>query len=158
MYDAFRTKFATDLQNSTFRTSNHLETMCLKFFLVWDIDKRTSDSCRAWKTHTGVVWVCYLDKSPTVKFLDFCWPCYFLLLKKATRALNGRALPFCVQMVQIVGIPYMYATFIYLIYIILFFIVSVQMWVLVLCFLFIFLDFSKYALYFSWIYLPHAEL
>ena len=32
--DAFRTKFATDLQNSTFRASNHLETMCLKIFLV----------------------------------------------------------------------------------------------------------------------------
>ena len=27
-------------------------------------------------------------------------PRYFLILKKATRALNGRALPFCVQMVQ----------------------------------------------------------
>ena len=52
----------------------------------------------------------------------------------------------------------MYTIFICLIYLTLFFIVSVQMWVLVLCFLFIFLDFSKYALYFSWIYLPHAEL
>ena len=36
----------------------------------------------------------------------------------------------------------MYTIFIYLIYLTLFFIVSVQMWVLVLCFLFIFPGFS----------------
>ena len=41
-------------------------------------------------------------------------PRYFLILKKATRALNGRALTFCVQMVQNVDIPDNYVYYMYL--------------------------------------------
>ena len=51
-----------------------------------------------------------------------------------------------------------YLYYIYLIYFKLFCIVSVQKWVLVLCFyLFSHANFSKYTLYFSWIYFSYTR-
>ena len=66
-----------------------------------------------------------------------------LILKKATRALNGPALLFCVQMVKSIDRHTRYLYYIYLTDFNLLFNVSVQIWVLALYFLFIFPDFCQ---------------
>ena len=74
---------------------------------------------------------------------------HFLILKKATRDLNPRTLPFCVQMAQMQT---------YQIYVLYLLTGNLLKWVLVLCFyLFSHANFSKYTLYFpGFIFHIHA--
>ena len=79
-------------------------------------------------------------------------------MKKATRALNGRALPFCVQMVQNVDMSdnYIFAMYLLNLTYIVFYRFGSNVGTCI-GFSIYFPRLSEYALYSFWIYLPYTR-